>query len=205
MSGSQSGSLFVFDGQASPTKKRALGWDDIAVRSISGNQPMTPILCASMSLNLCCGCSTSDPGVRILPSVLIANLDRRPSTDSAYHQSWNWERLLAELNSPTRGQGYGRGLGFAPKDLPAPSTFRMAFKQTSLDWLTACQFFLSTGLTLPDGSIRLARDLQVGSDTWSNTAKSMTISDTLSMAFNLTRLIFEATSHAVKPPSLCAR
>jgi hypothetical protein len=85
-------------------------------------------------------------------------------------------------------------------------------------------FSLSTALTLPDGSIRLARDFQVGSDTWDlrtgrqsysesrnaiqarrllkrsrafglpNTAKSMTISDTLSLAFNLTRLIFEASS-----------
>lgn len=95
-------------------------------------------------------------------------------------------------------------------------------------------FSLSTALTLPDGSIRLARDMQVGSDTWllrmgrqsyaesrnatqsrrqlkrspsfglSNTAKSMLISDTLSLAFNLTRLIFEATRHAMKQPSLCA-
>ncbi len=81
----------------------------------------------------------------------------------------------------------------------------------------------STGLTLPDGTTRLARDTQVGSDTWKlrigrqsysesrnatqarrqlkrsrafgldNTAKSMTISDTLSIAFNLTRLVFEAS------------
>lgn len=81
----------------------------------------------------------------------------------------------------------------------------------------------STGLTLPDGTTRLARDTQVGSDTWKlrigrqsysesrnatqarrqlkrsrafrldNTAKSMTISDTLSIAFNLTRLAFEAS------------
>ncbi len=84
-------------------------------------------------------------------------------------------------------------------------------------------FSLSTSLTLPDGSIRLARDMQVGSDTWKlrigrqsysesrnaiqarrllkrsrsfglpNTAKSMSISDTLSIAFNLSRLIFEAS------------
>jgi hypothetical protein len=84
-------------------------------------------------------------------------------------------------------------------------------------------FSLSTALTLPDGSIRLARDMQVGSDTWKlrigrqsysesrnaiqarrllkrsrsfglpNTAKSMSISDTLSIAFNLSRLIFEAS------------
>ena len=84
-------------------------------------------------------------------------------------------------------------------------------------------FSLSTSLTLPDGSIRLARDMQVGSDTWKlrigrqsysesrnaiqarrllkrsrsfglpNTAKSISISDTLSIAFNVTRLIFEAS------------
>jgi hypothetical protein len=95
-------------------------------------------------------------------------------------------------------------------------------------------FSLSTALTLPDGSIRLARDTQVDSETWhlrmgrqsyaecrnaiqarrqlkrapafglSNTAKSMTISDTLSLAFNLCRLIFEATRHAMKQPALSA-
>lgn len=89
-------------------------------------------------------------------------------------------------------------------------------------------FSLSTNLTLPDGSIRLARDVQVGSETWDlrtgrqsysesrnaiqarrllkrsrafglpNTAKSMTISDTLSLAFNLTRLIFEASSKPLR-------
>lgn len=84
-------------------------------------------------------------------------------------------------------------------------------------------YSISTGLTLPDGTTRLARDTQVGSETWKlrigrqsysesrnatqarrqlkrsrafgldNTAKSMTISDTLSIAFNLTRLVFEAS------------
>jgi len=84
-------------------------------------------------------------------------------------------------------------------------------------------FSLSTTLTFPDGSIRLARDMQVGSDTWKlrigrqsysesrnaiqarrllkrsrsfglpNTTKSMSISDTLSIAFNVSRLIFEAS------------
>jgi len=91
-------------------------------------------------------------------------------------------------------------------------------------------FSLTTTLTLPDGSIRLARDLQVGSDSWQlrigrqsyaesrnatqarrhlkrspafglpNTAKAMLISDTLSLAFNLTRLIFEASRQAAKHP-----
>ena len=76
---------------------------------------------------------------------------------------------------------------------------------------------LTTGLSLPDGCIRLARDMQVGSATWNlrigrqsyaesrnatqarrglkrspwfglaNTAKAMLISDTLSLAFNLAR------------------
>jgi hypothetical protein len=96
-------------------------------------------------------------------------------------------------------------------------------------------FSLTTTLTLPDGSIRLARDMQVGSDTWrlrigrqsyaesrnatqarrhikrspafglSNTAKAMLISDTLSLAFNLTRLIFEASRQAARHRSLCAQ
>ncbi|HEX9597311.1 MAG TPA: hypothetical protein VF982_10565, partial [Anaerolineales bacterium] len=96
-------------------------------------------------------------------------------------------------------------------------------------------FSLTTTLTLPDGSIRLARDMQVGSDTWrlrigrqsyaesrnatqarrhikrspafglSSTAKAMLISDTLSLAFNLTRLIFEASRQAARHRSLCAQ
>ena len=87
---------------------------------------------------------------------------------------------------------------------------------------------MTIGLILPDGSIRLARDMQVGSDTWKlrigrqsyaesrnatqarrqlkrspffglpNTAKSMIVSDTLSLAFNLTRLIFEASRQTMK-------
>ena len=99
----------------------------------------------------------------------------------------------------------------------------------------ACQFVdpthplgysLTTGLSLPDGCIRLARDLQVGSATWKlrigrqsyaesrnasqtrrglkrspwfglpNTAKAMLISDTLSLAFNLARLICQASRAA---------
>jgi hypothetical protein len=89
-------------------------------------------------------------------------------------------------------------------------------------------FSMTIGLILPDGSIRLARDMQVGSDTWklrigrqsyaesrnatqarrqlkrspffglANTAKSMIVSDTLSLAFNLTRLIFEASQQTMK-------
>lgn len=91
-------------------------------------------------------------------------------------------------------------------------------------------FILTTGLTLPDGGIRLARDLQVGSETWKlrmgrqsyaesrnatqmrrhlkrspwfglqNTAKAMLISDTLSLAFNLARFICEASRAATQLP-----
>ena len=103
----------------------------------------------------------------------------------------------------------------------------------------ACQFVdpdhllgytLTIGLSLPDGCIRLARDLQVGSDTWKlrlgrqsysesrnasqarrdlkrspwfglhNSAKAILISDTLSLAFNLARLIFEASAQTRSQP-----
>ena len=64
----------------------------------------------------------------------------------AYHQSWDWARLLHELNSPARGEDYCRRLGFDQSDLPAPSTFRMAFGQTQVDWFTACQDSLAQGL-----------------------------------------------------------
>jgi len=64
----------------------------------------------------------------------------------ACYQHWDWERLGAELQSPTRGGEYCRLLGFDPADLPAPSTFRMAFTHTHLDWFTACQTSLVQGL-----------------------------------------------------------
>lgn len=96
-------------------------------------------------------------------------------------------------------------------------------------------YTLTTGLSLPDGGIRLARDLQVGSPTWElrmgrqsyaesrnatqqrrglkrspwfgleNTAKAMLISDTLSLAFNLARLIFEAAQAACQTPPRAPR
>jgi hypothetical protein len=96
-------------------------------------------------------------------------------------------------------------------------------------------YSLTTGLSLPDGGIRLARDLQVGSPTWElrmgrqsyaesrnatqqrrglkrspwfglkNTAKATLISDTLSLAFNLARLIFEAAQAAPQAPPSPAR
>jgi len=64
----------------------------------------------------------------------------------AHYQSWDWERLVQELRSPARGRDYCVRLGFDPSDLPVPSTFRMAFGQTQLDWLTACQDSLAQGL-----------------------------------------------------------
>ncbi len=90
-------------------------------------------------------------------------------------------------------------------------------------------FSITTGLALPDGSVRLARDMQVGSDTWklrigrqsysesrnasqarrglkrspwfglSNTSKATTIGDTLSLMLNLARFVLEACS--ASPPA----
>jgi hypothetical protein len=104
---------------------------------------------------------------------------------------------------------------------------------------TACPFAdpahplgstLTIGLALPDGSIRLARDLQVGSDTWklrigrqsysecrnasqarrhlkrspwfglSNSAKVTLLGDTLSLMLNLARFILEASLAALPAP-----
>jgi len=64
----------------------------------------------------------------------------------ACHQSWDWERLVQELRSAARGEDYCRRLGFDLADLPAPSTLRMAFGQTQVDWFTACQDSLVAGL-----------------------------------------------------------
>lgn len=101
----------------------------------------------------------------------------------------------------------------------------------SVDPARPLGYSLTTGLTLPDGGIRLARDQQVGSDSWDlrigrqsyaesrnaiqqrrglkrspwfglkNTAKAMLISDTLSLAFNLARLIFEAAAQSRSQPA----
>jgi len=64
----------------------------------------------------------------------------------AVYQGWDWERLVGELRSSERGQGYCRRLGFDPADLPSSSTFRMALANTHLDWLAACQTSLALGL-----------------------------------------------------------
>ena len=90
---------------------------------------------------------------------------------------------------------------------------------------------LSVGITLPDGSIRLARDVQVDSDLWhlrigrqsyaesrnasqarlslkrspyfgiNNSAKATLIGDTLSSLLNLARFIQEASRSSLPPPT----
>ena len=64
----------------------------------------------------------------------------------AHYQRWDWERLVQELHSPTRGLDHCLRLGFDPSDLPVASTLRVAFGQTQLDWLTTCQNSLAQGL-----------------------------------------------------------
>ena len=89
---------------------------------------------------------------------------------------------------------------------------------------------ITTGLSLPDGSIRLARDMPVGSDSWklrigrqsysesrnasqaryhlkrspwfgfSNSSKATTIADTLFLLLNLARFVLEASSAARPAP-----
>jgi hypothetical protein len=113
-------------------------------------------------------------------------------------------------------------------DLPAASPPRLACQFA--DSQHPLGYSLTTGLSLPDGCVRLARDLQVGSDTWrlrigrqsysecrnaiqqrrgikrspwfgfDNTAKAMLISDTLSLALNLTRLICQASAQFIRSP-----
>ena len=104
---------------------------------------------------------------------------------------------------------------------------------------TACPFVdpdrplgtsITTGLSLPDGSIRLARDMQVGSNSWklrigrqsysesrnasqarrglkrsptfglNNSAKTILIGDTLSLMLNLARFVLEASLAALPAP-----
>ena len=89
---------------------------------------------------------------------------------------------------------------------------------------------ITTGLALPDGSIRLARDMPVGSDTWklrigrqsysesrnasqaryqlkrspwfgfTNSSKATTIGDTLLLLLNLARFILEASAATCPAP-----
>jgi len=124
-------------------------------------------------------------------------------------------------------------------DIALPQAETLPHQPSAIPPRQACQFTgphhplgytLTVGLSLPDGCVRLARDLQVGSQAWKlrlgrqsyaesrnaiqqqrgvkrspwfglpNTAKAMLISDTLSLAFNLARLICEASRHAIRAP-----
>ena len=130
--------------------------------------------------------------------------------------------LPPEVPAPTR-------TGYPPPEPPPPTPPRQACPFADPDHPLG--YSLSIGLTLPDGCIRLAHDLPVGSDTWKlrigrqsysesrnatqarrgvkrspwfgyhNTAKAMLISDTLSLAFNLIRLICEASAVTASQPA----
>ena len=64
----------------------------------------------------------------------------------ALDRDWDWATLVRELHSPERGQGYCQRLGFEQDDLPTPSTFRMALRNTDLAWFNHCQTSLAQGL-----------------------------------------------------------
>jgi len=70
--------------------------------------------------------------------------------------SWGWSTLSTALNSPERGQGYCRRLGFDPTDLPCQSTFRMALGDTGEALFLQCADSLALGLMayglIPDHS-----------------------------------------------------
>ena len=70
----------------------------------------------------------------------------------ALWQGWDWPKLLTELHSSERGQGYLRRLGFRPDDLPAESTVRMALDDTAPAWLVQCADSLALSL-MADGLI----------------------------------------------------
>ena len=119
---------------------------------------------------------------------------------------------------------------FSIPETPDPTPPRQACPFASPDHPLG--YSLSTGLALPDGCVRLARDLPVGSDTWKlrigrqsysesrnatqsrrglkrspwfglvNSAKAMSISDTLSLAFNFIRLVREASAASTSHPAL---
>ncbi len=64
----------------------------------------------------------------------------------ALWRGWDWPTLVTELNSPERGPGYVRRLGFQPEDLPAESTLRMARNATLPAWLVQCADSLALSL-----------------------------------------------------------
>jgi hypothetical protein len=61
-------------------------------------------------------------------------------------RNWSWATIWTELNSPERGRGYCRRLGFSPSDLPTVSTMRMALDNTACDLVLQCADSLAGGL-----------------------------------------------------------
>ena len=70
----------------------------------------------------------------------------------ALWQGWDWPKLLTELHSNERGQGYLRRLGYRRDDLPAESTLRTALDNTDPAWLVQCADSLALSL-MADGLI----------------------------------------------------
>ena len=64
----------------------------------------------------------------------------------AIYRKWDWASLANELRHEKRGHDYRQALGFQEDDLPGASTFRMACRNTSENWLLACQSSLLLGL-----------------------------------------------------------
>ncbi len=64
----------------------------------------------------------------------------------ALWHGWDWPKLLTELHSTERGQGYRRRLGFRGDDLPAESTVRTALNDTTPAWLVQCADSLALSL-----------------------------------------------------------
>ena len=91
------------------------------------------------------------------------------------HHHWTWEKLGRELRHPERGCFYRRLLGFQESDLPAASTFRMAFSGTLLNQFRSCQDSLVTAFVAyglipssstfpedpPENGISLSADCQL--------------------------------------------
>lgn len=61
-------------------------------------------------------------------------------------RGWSCPTLNRELRSAERGQGYCQRLGFDPRDLPSLSTWRMALKETTVEWWLECADSLAEGL-----------------------------------------------------------
>jgi hypothetical protein len=90
-------------------------------------------------------------------------------------RNWTWPQLLTELHSAERGAGYCLRLGFAPHDIPAESTFRVALDNTAQPWVLQCEDSLLLGLMAygivpttstfpgdpPDRGVSLATDSQL--------------------------------------------